>query len=102
MQAAALSVSLFLSSPCTTHQLRIGHNPGHCNADQANVDRYRALQHETPGYMEQLGLILAHRLSESSSSCALRKKLHGMDDIVGLRDPAEALVNANSMLRAGF
>lgn len=37
---------------------------------KANVERYRALQRETPDYME--------------------KRLHGMDDVIGLRDPAEA------------
>ncbi|CAE7377299.1 unnamed protein product [Symbiodinium natans] len=39
-------------------------------AGKANLERYCALQRETPDYME--------------------KRLHGMDDVVGLRDPAEA------------
>lgn len=49
---------------------------------KANVERYRALQRETPDYME--------------------KRLHGMDDVIGLRDPAEARRRAAEIREDGW
>ena len=56
------------------------------------MERYRALQRETPDYMEPLGLSCSlGQTIEAAFFSLLRKRLHGMDDVIGLRDPAEDL-----------